>query len=127
MAASRNRPDKDWQEVFWSEKDAQPSWYHNGVWKLPTLSNEQVAELADGNDFIFLTWSSYKGVLAVCLLPLIPDQSILLPQVILQVCVFCDFCSRLFHLRVLTFQTACKAEATQQHVDSYVSRPLHAS
>lgn len=96
---------------------------HPGI----TMGSGNFLLYVDGNDFIFLAWSSYKGVLAVCLLPLIPDQSILLPQVILQVCVFCDFCSRLFHLRVLTFQTACKAEATQQHVDSYVSRPLHAS
>lgn len=78
VAASRKRPDKDSQirqEVFRSEKeDAQPSWYHNGIWKLPTLRTEQVAELADDNEFIFLTWSSYKVVLVVCLLPLIPDH-----------------------------------------------------
>lgn len=75
VAVSRKRPDKDWQGVFWSEKeDAQPSWYHNGIWKLPTLSNEQVAELAIGSDFIFLTWSSHKVILAVCLLPPIPDH-----------------------------------------------------
>lgn len=61
VAASGKRPDEDWQEVFQAEKeDSEPALYRAGIWKLPTLGNEQVAEFADGNDFVFLTW---KGTL----------------------------------------------------------------
>lgn len=68
VAASRKRPDKHWQGVFWSRKDAQPSWYHQEIWKLPTLSHKQVAELADGNDFIPLKLIQSGPCCVFCLL-----------------------------------------------------------
>lgn len=154
VAASRKRPDEDWQEVFWTEKeDAEPAWYCTGIWKLPILGNEQAAELADGNDFVFLAWKGTlpwvschcraptKCILAVCLLPLIPDHVHFATTSVAP--GMCDpwpsGCSWLFHLVLppvlqksspelpRSKQITCKAEATQQCIDSYIFRPQHTS
>lgn len=147
VAASRMRPDEDWQEVFQTEKeDAEPAWYCSGIWKPPTVGNEQVAELADGHGFIFLTWKGTllwvshhcraptKCILAVHLLPLVPDSVHFATTNIAP--GMCDpwpsSCCWLFHLMcplmlqktspelLRSKQITCKAGATQQHIGSCI-------
>lgn len=73
VTASRKRPDKHWQEAFWSRKDAQPSWYHQGIWKLPTQVTSRLLNLQMAMTSYFWPQAHTKWSL-LCLLPLTPDH-----------------------------------------------------